>query len=118
MFAPVLKDSLYLLSSLVTTLERIQVDEGEYLTSKIKIAAAEEKMQSIVDERQIKELEVSRAPEIAPAQTITESDDWFVFLDVVPKETPYVPRGIAKTPLYRFSENGFLVSSIVSCYLC
>lgn len=90
MFASVLKDCLYLLSSLVTTLERVQVDEGEYLTSKSEITAAEEKTESL---------------------TITERDDLFVLLDVTPRGTPYVPPGIAKIPLYCF-KNSFFVSCI------
>lgn len=93
MFASVIKDYLYLLS-LVTTLERVQVGDGEYLTS------TTEKMESIIDERQIREDQISHAP--GNPLTITEGDDWFVLLDVIPRGTPYVQPGIAKISLYGF----------------
>ncbi|XP_026226577.1 uncharacterized protein LOC113169408 isoform X3 [Anabas testudineus] len=74
----------------VKSLEHYQVDEGEYLTSKTAIIAAEEKMESIRGERQIREDDVSHRLWIPPAQTTLERDDWFVLLDVIPKGTPYV----------------------------
>ncbi|XP_054478342.1 LOW QUALITY PROTEIN: uncharacterized protein LOC129110178 [Anoplopoma fimbria] len=75
----------------VTTLERAQVDESEYLISKTEVTTFEEKTEIVVEETTMRE-EVWRIPEIPPPQTIMErDDDWFVLLDVVPRETPYVP---------------------------
>uniref|UniRef100_A0A3Q3IH89 SAB domain-containing protein n=1 Tax=Monopterus albus TaxID=43700 RepID=A0A3Q3IH89_MONAL len=82
---------------LVTTVEHAQVDEGEYFTSKTEIATVEKKIESIAEERQIREEEVYGAPEISPSQMVTErEDDWFVLLDVILRETPYVPPVILK----------------------
>ncbi|XP_035528044.1 uncharacterized protein LOC118335725 [Morone saxatilis] len=78
----------------VTTVERAQVDGGEYFSSTTEITTVEEKTEIIVEERQTREEEVWHIPEIPPPQTITErDDDWFVLLDVIPRETPYVPPG-------------------------
>ncbi|KAG8010144.1 Protein 4.1 [Nibea albiflora] len=76
----------------VTTVERAQVDEDEYFASTAEVAAVEEKTEIIVEEREITEEEVWRAPDVPPAQTVTErDDDWFVLLDVIPRGTAYVP---------------------------
>ncbi|XP_075964993.1 uncharacterized protein LOC142969175 isoform X11 [Anarhichas minor] len=76
----------------VATVERAQVDEGEYLTSQTEITTYEERTEIVVEERTMREEEVWRVPEIPPPQTVMErDDDWFVLLDVVPRETPYVP---------------------------
>ncbi|XP_070821751.1 uncharacterized protein [Chaetodon trifascialis] len=73
----------------VTAVERAQVDEGEYFTSTTE---SEEKTEMIVEERKVREEEVWSVPEIPTPQTLTErDDDWFVLLDVIPRETPYVP---------------------------
>lgn len=75
------------------------MDEGEYFTSKTEFRTVEEKTETI-EERKIREEEVWRTPEIPPPpQTITDrDDDWLVLLDVIPRETPYVPPGIAEIP--------------------
>ncbi|XP_078109293.1 uncharacterized protein LOC144519766 isoform X4 [Sander vitreus] len=76
----------------VTTVERTQVDEGEYFNSQTEITTVEEKTEIIVEARQTREEEIWRVPEIPPPHTITErDDDWFVLLDAVPRETSYVP---------------------------
>ncbi|KAM8734767.1 uncharacterized protein AB9X84_023470 isoform 12-T13 [Acanthopagrus schlegelii] len=76
----------------VTTVETAQVIEGEYITSTTEITTADEETEVIVEERKITEEEVWRIPEIPPPETATErDDDWFVLLDVVSRETPYVP---------------------------
>ncbi|XP_045901683.1 uncharacterized protein LOC123968783 isoform X4 [Micropterus dolomieu] len=77
----------------VTTVERAQVDEGEYFTSTNEITTVEEKTEIIVEEGEIREEEAWRVPDIPPpSQTITDkADDWFVLLDVIPRQTPYVP---------------------------
>ncbi|XP_008294726.1 titin-like isoform X4 [Stegastes partitus] len=75
----------------VTTVQPAQVDEGEYFTSKTEIATLEAKTEIIVEEKQIREEEVLRAPEIQQPQSITERvDDWCMLLDVLPRETTYV----------------------------
>lgn len=98
-YNPSSKNSVSLLSSLVSTVERAQVDEGEYFTSTTEFATVEEKTEIIVEERKLREEEVCRTPEIPPPQTITErEDDWLVLLDVVPRESSYVPPGTANIP--------------------
>ncbi|XP_055358922.1 uncharacterized protein LOC114842461 isoform X3 [Betta splendens] len=54
---------------------RVQVDTST------RITAAEEKVDSVVRERQ--EWEVSRVPEVSPAQAAGVRDDWFELLHVV-----------------------------------
>lgn len=52
----------------------------------------------VFEERKIIEEAPRRIQEI-PQQTVTDTDDdWFVLLDVFPRETTYVPAGIAKIP--------------------
>ncbi|XP_027142935.1 titin isoform X9 [Larimichthys crocea] len=76
----------------VTIVERAQVDEDKYFTSTTEITTVEEKTEIIVKERKIIEEEVWRVPDIPPAQTVTDrDDDWFVLLDVIPRDTAYVP---------------------------
>lgn len=112
MLAPTFKDSVSLLS-LVTTVERAQVDEGEYFTSKTEITTVEEETEIIVEERKIREEEVWRIPEIPPPQTITERRD------VIPRETPYVPPGIAKIPCAAFQNNfgSPVLYFMLACYI-
>nr|XP_040021533.1 uncharacterized protein LOC120810753 isoform X6 [Gasterosteus aculeatus aculeatus] len=74
----------------VTTAERAQVDEGENFSSKSEISTFEERTET-VEETTVRG-GVWRVPEIPPPQTIMErDDDWFVWLDVVARETSYVP---------------------------
>ncbi|XP_030013889.1 uncharacterized protein LOC115435549 isoform X3 [Sphaeramia orbicularis] len=76
----------------VPSVERPRVDQESYVISTTKIITVEEKREIIVEERKIKEDGVRGVPEITPPQTVTERvDDWFVLLDVVPKEMLYVP---------------------------
>ncbi|XP_062278616.1 uncharacterized protein LOC133983526 isoform X4 [Scomber scombrus] len=76
----------------VTSVKHVQVDEGERFTSKTEITTVEEKRDVIVEERTIREEEIRLMPEIPPPQNITKrEDDWFVLLDVLPRETSYVP---------------------------
>ncbi|XP_040901230.1 uncharacterized protein LOC121186532 isoform X15 [Toxotes jaculatrix] len=66
------------------------VDKGKYFFSKTEITTVEEKTE-IVEEK------VWPAPEVPPPHTITaRDDDWFVLLDVVPRETAYIPPVIWK----------------------
>ncbi|XP_068999115.1 uncharacterized protein [Embiotoca jacksoni] len=74
----------------VATVERAQLDESEYFSSKTEISTLEEKTEITVEERKIRE-EVWHAPEIPQPQTVTERvDDWFVLLNVVRRATSYV----------------------------
>ncbi|XP_028280977.1 uncharacterized protein LOC114448296 isoform X4 [Parambassis ranga] len=80
----------------VTTVERAQVDQGEFFFSKTEITTVEERTEVIVEkveeQRQRKEEEVLPLPKVLQAQVITErDDDWFVLLDVLSRETPHVP---------------------------
>lgn len=71
------------------------MDEGENF-SKSEISTFEERTET-VEETTVRE-GVWRVPEIPPPQTIMErDDDWFVWLDVVARETSYVPPGTAQT---------------------
>lgn len=105
-----------LLSSLVTAVERpvAQVDDVDYSTAKTEISTVEEKTEIIVEERKIREAEVLSMPEVPPQQTITErDDDWFVLLDVIPRETSYVPPGTAKIPVCCLSKTLALLCFIL-----
>ncbi|TNN78450.1 Protein 4.1 [Liparis tanakae] len=74
------------------SVERARLDEGEYFTSQTEISPFEEKTEIVVEEKTMRGEEVWLLPEIPPTQTIMDGDDdWFVLLDVVPRETPYVP---------------------------
>ncbi|XP_069393069.1 uncharacterized protein [Paralichthys olivaceus] len=81
----------------VVAVEHAQVEKGEYFISKPEITAVEEKTEIKIEERIIREEQGWSAPEIPPPQTITDrEDDWFVLLDVIPREIPYVPPVIIK----------------------
>ncbi|XP_029307448.1 uncharacterized protein LOC115021278 isoform X4 [Cottoperca gobio] len=74
-----------------STVDRARLDEGEYFTSETVITTVEEKTEIILEERQTAEDEVRRIAEIPPPQTLTDTDDdWFVLLDVGPRQTSYV----------------------------
>lgn len=65
--------------------------EAESFVSGVETAAVEEIREAVAEERKITEA----APE-RPLQSVAgREDDWFVLLDVVPRETSYVPPGIA-----------------------
>ncbi|KAM8868819.1 uncharacterized protein AB9W97_016473 isoform 7-T9 [Spinachia spinachia] len=69
----------------VTTVESAQMDENENFTSTSEVSTFKEKTETTMRG-------VWRVPEIPPQHTIMErDDDWFVWLDVVARETTYVP---------------------------
>ncbi|XP_056237233.1 titin-like isoform X5 [Seriola aureovittata] len=69
---------------------RDQVD-AESFVSVIGAPAVQEIREIIVEERKIIE-EAPRRPQEIPLQPVMDrDDDWFVLLDVVPRETSYVP---------------------------
>ncbi|XP_062421474.1 uncharacterized protein LOC119198074 isoform X3 [Pungitius pungitius] len=74
----------------VTTV-RAQVGGRENFTSKFEISTFKEKTETKVEETTSRG-GVWRVPEIPPPHAIMErDDDWFVWLDVVARETSYVP---------------------------
>ncbi|KAF7665728.1 hypothetical protein LDENG_00132620 [Lucifuga dentata] len=76
---------------LPVTLEGQSQMDGEGFASVIDITADEEKREVVVEEREIRAELPTQSQEIAQ-QSVREKDvDWFVLLDVVPRETPYVP---------------------------
>ncbi|XP_018543577.2 uncharacterized protein LOC108890900 isoform X12 [Lates calcarifer] len=65
--------------------------EAESFVSVVGAAADEEIREVVVEERKIIE-EAPRYLQEIPQQPVTErDDDWFVLLDIVPRETSYVP---------------------------
>ncbi|KAM9852266.1 uncharacterized protein ACBR49_005367 isoform 2-T2 [Aulostomus maculatus] len=87
----------------VTSVEQAELDDGEYFISKTVTTTVEEKKAIIVDERILKE--VKYPPEIPP-QTIAErEDDWFVLLDVVARQTTYVPPVTMMEPVQMEAES-------------
>ncbi|XP_062254580.1 uncharacterized protein LOC133964485 isoform X4 [Platichthys flesus] len=76
----------------VVAVEHALVEKGECFISKPETTAVLEKTEIIIEDRIIREEQAWSAPEIPPPQTITDrEDDWFVLLEVIPRETPYVP---------------------------
>ncbi|KAK5892508.1 hypothetical protein CesoFtcFv8_012878 [Champsocephalus esox] len=76
----------------VTPVGRAQLGEGEYFPSETVVTTVKQNTDIIVAERQTSEEEMRRIPEIPPPQTVPErDDDWLLMLDVVPRETLYVP---------------------------
>ncbi|XP_058503645.1 uncharacterized protein LOC131471230 isoform X5 [Solea solea] len=73
----------------VTVLQHAQVDRDEVLQT--EITAVKEKTEIMEEERNIQEEVAWHAPEFPPPQTITYTDNWFVLLDITPRERPYVP---------------------------
>ncbi|KAE8288677.1 Protein 4.1 [Larimichthys crocea] len=75
----------------VTLKERDPMD-AESFVSVVGTAADVAIREVVAEERKIKEEAPRRVPDIPAAETVTErDDDWFVLLDVIPRETPYVP---------------------------
>ena len=71
----------------------------EHFSSKAATVTLVEKTDGIVEERQVREEGVWRAQEIPLKPAVIERvDDWFVLLDVPPRETSYAPAGTAETP--------------------
>lgn len=72
--------------------------DAESFVSVVGTAADEEIREVVAEERKIIE-EAPRHLEEIPQQPVTNrDDDWFVLLDIVPRETSYVPPGITKLP--------------------
>lgn len=90
-------------SSLVSAMEGAQMDEDTYLISAAEMTIVEKKTEIKVEEGKIREEEVQAAPDISPPQSLIErDDDWFVLLDVIPRQTSYLPPGIVNLPCAAF----------------
>ena len=72
--------------------------EDESLVSVVGTAADEEIQVVVVEERKIIE-EAPTLREISQQPVTDRDDDWFELLDVVPRETTYVPPGTDKIHL-------------------
>lgn len=95
--------------------------DAERLVSVVLTAAKKDIKEVVVEERKIIE-EAPRHLQEIPQQPVRErdddtfvqpvkerDDDWFVLLDVVPRETSYVPPGTSNIPCVFFQNNfGFL----------
>lgn len=91
-------------------MKHAQVGEGEFFTSTTEVTTVEEKTEFIEEERE----EVWYIPDISPPQTFTErDDDWFVLLDVGPRQTPFV---IAGTKICSAFQNSFALV-VFFCFL-
>lgn len=69
--------------------------EAESFVPVVETAAVEEIREAVAEERKIIEVAPERPQEIPLQSAAGREDDWFVLLDVVPRETSYVPPGIA-----------------------
>lgn len=67
--------------------------EAESFVSGVETAAVEEIREAVAEERKIIEAAPERPQEIPLLSAAGREDDWFVLLDVVPRETSYVPPG-------------------------
>lgn len=74
--------------------------EAESFVSVVQTAAVEEIREVVSEERKITE-EAPRHLQVIPQQPVRDrDDDWFMFLDVVPRQTSYVPPGrVGMNPL-------------------
>ncbi|XP_054636954.1 uncharacterized protein LOC129184736 [Dunckerocampus dactyliophorus] len=69
----------------VTSVERVDLDEGEFFTSKAAVKIYDDERILIPQESSITK---KRFPQ--PQTVLERDDDWFVLLDIVTKETTYV----------------------------
>lgn len=70
----------------------------ESYVSVVKTAADEGIKEEVAEEKSIIDVASMRLEEIPEVPVTDRDDDWFVLLDVVPKETLYVPPGITFYP--------------------
>ena len=76
------------------------------------MAAAEEEIREVVaiEEQKIIEEAPTQLQDI-PQQPVTDrEDDWFVLLDVVPRDTSYVPPGKIPRPATRLYQRAIILS--------
>ncbi|XP_056142952.1 uncharacterized protein LOC130118528 [Lampris incognitus] len=87
-----------------TMVKQAQVDAKSF-TSKLNISTAEDIREVIVTEIKTGGEEAKSVKEIPPLQTLRETDDsWFLLLDVVPRETAYVPPVAAEEHIQMYPE--------------
>lgn len=97
MLLHVLKDFLLTLLTSVTLKERDALDTKSFVS--VAQTAPDEEIREVVAEEKKIIQEAPRLLKEIPQQPVTDrDDDWFLLLDVVPRETSYVPPGIAKIP--------------------
>lgn len=81
-------------------MEDTELEEGDVY---VPVATAEKKRNLMETDKVAEEVEVKSEVLPPPQPTGERDDNWFVLLDVVPREGPYVPPGIAKNPLCCFA---------------
>jgi len=84
--------------SLVTLAEYVQVYPEESVSAVAETIAVESKKEVVVEvtvvQKEEKKLPMQIVPEMKISQPVRErDDDWFLLLDVVPRQTSYVPPG-------------------------
>ena len=85
--------------SIVTMAEYVQVYSEERISTVVETVAVVESRKEVVIEEIMVQKEEKKVPkQIIPEQQISQpvaerDDDWFLVLDVVPKETSFVPPG-------------------------
>lgn len=85
-------------TSAVSSMERARADEGESLALTTQITTTEERTESIVEERRVRQEDSRYVRDVPSPQTSTErDDDWFILLDVATRLAPYVPPGTANS---------------------
>ena len=91
---------------------------AESFVSVVK-TAADEKIKEVVEEKKIIDVASVRLEEIPAVPVTARDDDWFVVLDVVPRETLYVPPGITKISMCVFQKNfgSLVLYFVLRCYI-
>lgn len=89
--------------------EYVKVYPEESSSAMVETIAVESKKEVVVEEalgqKEEKKLPIQIVPELKISQPVRErDDDWFLLLDVVPRETSYVPQGThsLQMPLFSF----------------
>ena len=73
---------------------------AESFVSVVKTATSEGIKEELADERSVIDVVSMRLEEIPQVSVTARDDDGFVELDVVPRETSYVPPGITFIPIH------------------
>lgn len=83
--------------SLVPTAEYVQVYHEERISTVAETITVESRKEVVVEEIVVQKEDKKLPKQIIPQQKISqpvrERDDWLLLLDVVPRETAYVPPG-------------------------
>ena len=100
--------------TLVTTTEYVQVHPGKVISAVAETIAVESRKVVVVEEAMVqtggKMLPTQIIPEMKISQPVRKrDDDWFVLLDVVPRETSYVPPGTCSLHMPVFSFHTYCI---------